>query len=358
VVIFDCEGRVKSVDGNVLTQYTLEAVPNEKQREFRKKPVAFQGEKMFTGALLAVTSSKPLNAYFLQGHKEHRLDNTEEMDGYQKFADVVKANYIIPHNLSLVGTNEVPADCNLLVVAGPQQTIPDEELQKIDRYLTEGGRLLALFDANSLETITGLEKIVARWGIGIGNKIVNDRDRTERGDDVIVSTFKNHPMMNPMLGSGIYMLRPRPVGKYPSGPSAEAPKVEVVAYSSAHAELVNRTEHLQSTNPVPLIAISEKGAIKGVVTERGSTRVLAAGDSYMFCNGPIGLLANRDFAACALNWLLDRNQLLDGVGPKPITEYRLLMSPNQIQRANWLLLGAMPGGFLVVGGLVWLRRRR
>jgi hypothetical protein len=72
----------------------------------------------------------------------------------------------------------------------------------------------------------------------------------------------------------------------------------------------------------------------------------------------MGLLANRDFASSALNWLLDRNQLLEGVGPKPITEYRLLMSPNQIQRANWLLLGAMPGGILAVGGLVWLRRRR
>jgi hypothetical protein len=166
-------------------------------------------------------------------------------------------------------------------------------------------------------------------------------------------------MMNPLLGTGLYMLRPRPVGKYPTeGPSAEAPKVEVVAYSSDHAELVDGTNRIPVTKPTPLIAISEKGAIKGVVTERGSTRVLVTGDSYMFCNGPIGLLANRDFASSALNWLLDRNQLLDGVGPKPITEYRLLMSPNQIQRANWLLLGIMPGGILAVGGLVWLRRRR
>ena len=131
-----------------------------------------------------------------------------------------------------------------------------------------------------------------------------------------------------------------------------------MAFSSDHAQLVDGTNRTPLANPAPLIAISEKGAIKGVVTERGSTRVLAAGDSYMFCNGPIGLLANRDFASSALNWLLDRNQLLDGVGPKPITEYRLLMSPNQIQRANWLLLGVMPGGILAVGGLVWLRRRR
>ena len=120
VVIFDCEGRVKTVDGNVLTQYTLEAVPNEKQREFRKKPVAFQGEKMFTGALLAVTSSKPLNAYFLQGHKEHRLDDTDEMEGYQKFADVEKRTtfFLAPSHLLVPTRCRSIATCSSLRARG------------------------------------------------------------------------------------------------------------------------------------------------------------------------------------------------------------------------------------------------
>jgi LPXTG-motif cell wall-anchored protein len=29
-----------------------------------------------------------------------------------------------------------------------------------------------------------------------------------------------------------------------------------------------------------------------------------------------------------------------------------------LQKLEWILLGAMPGGVLMLGGLVWLRRRR
>ena len=41
-------------------------------------------------------------------------------------------------------------------------------------------------------------------------------------------------------------------------------------------------------------------------------------------NGNIDNLANREFANLAVNWLLDRAQLLN-IGPRPILEYK--MSP-------------------------------
>ena len=50
LIIFDCDGKVKVVDGNALAQYVLEQVPNEKEREFRRKPTAFLGESAFTMA--------------------------------------------------------------------------------------------------------------------------------------------------------------------------------------------------------------------------------------------------------------------------------------------------------------------
>ncbi|HVV01508.1 MAG TPA: Gldg family protein, partial [Verrucomicrobiae bacterium] len=102
LVIFECQDRVKVVDGNALAQYTLEAVPNAKEREFRKKPISFQGERMFTGALLAVSNPRPLVAYFLTGHGEHGPEGNDEVTGYEKFADLIRANYIRPLPLSLL----------------------------------------------------------------------------------------------------------------------------------------------------------------------------------------------------------------------------------------------------------------
>src|SRR5215470_5081300 len=77
LIIFDCEGRTKVLDGNALTRYIMEPVPNEKEREFRRKPTAFEGEEMFTKALFAVTTPTLLNAYFLQGHREHAVDESD-----------------------------------------------------------------------------------------------------------------------------------------------------------------------------------------------------------------------------------------------------------------------------------------
>ncbi|MEI9863815.1 MAG: hypothetical protein WDN00_04525 [Limisphaerales bacterium] len=59
-------------------------MPNATEREFRRKPVAFNGEMAFTAMLLAVENPKPLKAYFLQGHGEPSLSDSGDTD-YQKF---------------------------------------------------------------------------------------------------------------------------------------------------------------------------------------------------------------------------------------------------------------------------------
>jgi hypothetical protein len=65
----------------------------------------------------------------------------------------------------------------------------------------------------------------------------------------------------------------------------------------------------------------EKGAIKNVITERGTSRIVVVGDSIFLANHQMDSAANRDFAGYAVNWLLDRPHLLEGLGPRPITEY-------------------------------------
>jgi hypothetical protein len=49
---------------------------------------------------------------------------------------------------------------------------------------------------------------------------------------------------------------------------------------------------------------------------------------------------------------------LEGIGPRPVTEFRLTMTQSQQKTVRWLLLGALPGGVLVFGWLVWLARRK
>jgi hypothetical protein len=358
LVIFDCEGRVKIVDGNALAQYTLEAVPNATEREFRRKPVAFKGEMMFTGALLAVVNPRPLQACFLQGHGEHRLDDLAET-GYAKFGSVLQQNYIQVTPLALLGTNTVPPDCNLLIIAGPTDPIPPLELERIGQYLDEGGRLLALLNVGSATRPTGLEQLLARWGIRVSAGVIKDPDNTVGGADVVVMNFTNHPVVNPLIGRRLQMFLPREISKgEAAAPVAETLKAEEIAFSGPRSFL-KRSDAAEPPRALPLMVAVERDTAKGVVSQRGSTRILAVGDSLFLDNQVIDFVdPNRDFAGYAANWLLDRTALLQGIGPRRVTEYRLVMTRRQVQTVQWILLGVLPGSVLLLGGLVWIRRRR
>jgi len=354
LVIFDCNGKVKSVEGKALAEYTLEQMPD--QSGPRRKPVAFLGERVFTSVLLWVTSPKPLKAFFLQGHREHVVDSPGE-GGYMRFAAVLRQNCSQVAPLSLLGTNPVPGDCNLLIIAGATEPLLPAELEKIEKYLNEGGRLLVLFNTRALDKETGLEKILAGWGVNISSVIIRDPDRSSTGSDVVVSAFSKHPLVNPLLGSGLYLEQPRPVSALKSRPpAADTPRVEPIAFSGQNAFMEGDPKH--TPHQFPLIVAVEKGVIKGVSTERGTTRMLVAGDSIFLDNNHLDLLANREFAVSAADWLLDRTQLLGSIGESKIFEYRFVMTSAQFQKAEWVLLAGMPGGTLLLGGLVWLKRRR
>jgi len=356
LVIFDCTSRTKVVYASDLANYTLEQVPNEKDRVFRHKLVAFAGERAFTAALLAVTSPKKLKAYYLTDHGEHPLESTDPLMGYAQFALIVQQNYVEIQPLSLLGSNTIPQDCDLLVIAGPTAPLLDTELQKIEHYLTQSGRLLALFRWDQQGRECGLETVLFHWGVEVGSQAIEDADHSYQNLDVVVSAFSTHPIMRPLIGQGIFMVLPRPLSKLRiQSPPAEAPSVEELAQTCKNSVL--RGTQPGTNRAYTVISAIEKGAIQGVTTTRGATRIVVAGDSLFLANHQIDLYANRDFANSAINWLLDRPQLLEGLGPRPVSEYRLLMTKGQLQSAEWILLGGMPGATLLLGAMVWFWRR-
>jgi hypothetical protein len=356
LVIFDCGGHVKVVNGDALTQVKLEQVPNATEREFRRKPIAFNGEMMFTAMLLAVENPRPLKAYFLQGHGEPSLSDSGETD-YQKFGAVLAENYIATEPLQLLGDDAVPDDCNLLIIAGPRTAFSEVELQKIDQYLAQGGRLFMLFNYFSIKHPTGLEPILARWGVNVIADVVQDPKNTINRQDVYTFNFSSHPAVNPLTQLAIDLILPRPVSRVDwRNPPADAPKVDELAFSGPESTLTG--DPAAAPRSYPLMAAIEQKTIPGVANTRGTTRMIVVGDSFFLGNTLIESGANRDFAGYAVNWLLDRTVLLEGIGPRPVTEFRLTMTRDQQKSVRWLLLGALPGGVLAFGWLVWLVRRR
>lgn len=359
LIIFDCNGSKKIVYQNELSDVDISPVLAGKEA----RRTHFKGELLFTSALYNVTTLRSLKAYFLQGHGEHAPDGTDSDRGYSKFATVLREQNVEPHTLSLLGTNDVPLDCSLLIVAGPTTPTPEEELGKIDRYLKNGGRLLALFNYYGLNQNAGLERILDDWGVEVGDNVVRDPPNSVSGSDIATSQFGPHPIVNPLYQTRLHLLVPRSVQKSARGPAnADAPNVTEIVFTGREGTLYEVRDGRQwpadlQTNLCLAVAL-EKGKIKDVTAERGTTRMVVTGDSLFLGNRMIDSAANRDFATLTINWLLDRTQLLAGVGPRPIHEYKLIMTKAQMSALRWMLLGGMPGSVLLVGFMVWMRRRK
>lgn len=354
LVVFECAGEVKSVSGAMLAQYTLERVPNPEQIEMRRRLIGFHGENYFTGALLAVLNPKPFTACYLVGHEEHVLESREPK-GYGAVSDVLKQNRVLAKPLLLLGTNAVPADCNLLIIAGPRKALKESECDRVDDYLRQGGRLLALLNSGS-GTPTGLERILNGWGVKVGRERVQDPERTSPSAnklDLIAIDFSLHPIVEPLIGSQIQFWLPRPVEPLIPNAPADAPRVTPLAFSGPLATSGNSNPRRFS-----LAVAVEKGNVRGVISERGNMRIVAVGDSLFLQNSAITWEPNRDFLDSSLNWLLERSQLMQGIGPRPVADYRLKLTVVQQRSARWLTLAAIPGGVLLFGGLIWLRRRK
>jgi hypothetical protein len=325
---------------------------------------------MFTSALLTVTSSRPLKAYFLQGHHEHRPDDDNKVIGYSRFAALLQENNIQWQPLSLIGSVEIPSDCHLLIIAGPKDALLAEELDKIERYLKQGGRMLVLLNNESAARKLGLEKLLANWGVGVGHDVVIDPKYSSPGQvgkDLVVFNFSGHPIMTPMYQSKstMYLVLPRSVRKLQSGPTTDSPQVEVLAMTSSEARLATdirdgavypRDEDYVGT--VPLILAVEKGNIKGVSADRGLTRMIVAGESFFLGNQTLDMVGNREFAVQAVNWLLARNELLVGLAPRPVTEYKLTMTASQLTTTRWILMAGLPSSVLLAGVIMAVRRRK
>jgi hypothetical protein len=367
LIIYECNNQVQITSGDNLANYTIDAAQDDSQPDasgqsqikFNRHVAQFDGEAKVDADLIRVTGPA-LKACYLTGNGELPLEHLGQ-DGYDyaSFAVALADNHISTRSLMLTGTNAIPADCNLLIIASPRYALAPEEQDKVRQYLADGRRLFVLFNNYTYEHVTtGLETILADWGVRVGNDTVKDDDNMAAGGGLAIMNFNtNHPCVSPLVGSRLLLYPPRslvPV-KVATPTGQDAPSVAILATAGPHA-FVSRNGSQYPEGNVPVILAVEKKNVTGV-RQLGTTRIVVTGDSFFLTSAYIDGEANRDFAELAVRWLLDQSQSMGGVPPRTVTEYKVTLTHAEMTSIRWIFLGAMPGGILLLGGLVWLRRR-
>ena len=126
-------------------------------------------EEKLTNALVKVLKDKSKKIYFTRGHGEGELKANSPL-GYDFVVQELENNKYSAEALMLLETGKVPADADLVVVAGPRYDLRKEEIDFLRDYLQQGGALLVMFDA--VTKMDNLAAFTEEFGVTINNDLL------------------------------------------------------------------------------------------------------------------------------------------------------------------------------------------
>lgn len=163
-----CGDVIKKIDSQRIFQYDYDYNPNGTL-------VGNSIEELLAGAITIVTGGSLPTVYFLTGHGEKSID-----DSYSTFASILQSDNYDVLELDLNDVESVPDNAAILMLAGPQTDITDDEKYKILEYSENGGSLaffIAPVDTDG--RFENIEDVLEEFEVGIDYNIVKETS-TER----------------------------------------------------------------------------------------------------------------------------------------------------------------------------------
>lgn len=337
---------------------------------YAKAVIRYRGDKVVVearreqdvaAALLRLSRGRPTVVRFLEGHGERAVNDATQPTGYGELRqELGQENYAVG-GLSLLDAADVPADTDLVVVAGPKSDLLDVEIAALDRYLDRGGHVLVLVDPVPLRN---LERFIARRGIEASLDVVVDGSNRIMGSDpftIRVPTYRSHPITSSSSTPALLAVV-RSVDADAAAPGVHA-AVLAETYPDAWAfrdlERAGKQpprEGEDRRGPVPVAAASSWTSSAGF-----ESRLVVIGDSDFAANSFIGLLGNRDLVLDSIGWLvspeapLPSHPVSEISAAKPISP--LVLSDRSGKLLFVLVVVIEPALVLAFGSAVAMQKR-
>jgi len=127
-------------------------------------------------ALIKVIQGRQPKVYFTQGHGEKDTAGAQP-GGYNSIvAGLTSGNFVVD-KVVLAQAGAVPADAEVLIIAGPKTDFLGPEIDAVKAYLAKGGKLLVMMDpvikVDQPQPV-GLQALLKDWGIDAGNDVILD----------------------------------------------------------------------------------------------------------------------------------------------------------------------------------------
>ncbi len=302
----------------------------------------FDGERACVAALLQLVRPVQTAVYFLSGHGEYDPASRHPVVGASSVGRALAANGYAVKTLVLPAEGAaIPADCGVLIAAGPRTMFPQRDREILADYLSDGGRLLLLADD---ALAGGLGPLLEMWGLRLEPPpAAAGRASSARRSAL---SYAGHPAVRRMEGVLTVFTAPCGVSAAePGGAAALPPRV---------TPLVS----VEDPDGAPRCVAAASEAAR---SPRANTRLVLFGDSDFVSNALLdgGLEGNALLFLSAVEWLSGHER------PVVAGDFGGALDPGVGTGAQWHRLGValalgLPACILAFGLLLYVpfARRR
>ncbi|MCQ9208572.1 MAG: GldG family protein [Omnitrophica bacterium] len=337
-----------------------------KDIDFTNRPLS---EEQLTNAIIRVVRDKRI-VYFLTGHGEYNILD-EGANGVSKLAKLLIPNNVETKELMLGINREIPDDCDVLIIAGAQDSLTEEEEKIVQAYLEQGGDALFLIENTPVTTPDkplseeekrknpALNSILNHWGIDIADDIVVDLSSHISGDVGIPATrnYLSHRAIVKNLDYTFYV-RPRSISILKD--RRQSIKVAPLVLTASEKDSWGETDRtlqikfdagLDKPGPITIASVIWEPKQE---SELSDTRIIVFTDANFLSNAFITQYSNAKMGLNVINWLseLDYRVFID---QKEIKVERLELNSKQ-KRTVAVILFVMPILIATTGIMTWLRK--
>jgi ABC-type uncharacterized transport system involved in gliding motility auxiliary subunit len=336
--------------------------------------ITIPDEGSITNGLIRLSRKEVRKVYFLTGHGERTIKGSEP-DSLSSLHAALKKENLEFQELNLMNT-DVPADAALVMIAAPAKPLFAEEVQSLAAYLGRGGSAILFlepyFDG-------GLDSFLRENGILITQDMVVDKMSRIMGGDYLmpmVAGYGRHEITKDFQLPCFF-----PTARSVEAAQEEPPGAGVNAVSLAFTSENSWAETDRATlnqgragfdgqdrqGPISLAVISEirqsPKMAEEVESEKqesdgatGPGRLVVFGDADFVSNKFLNLSGNGEFIHNTVNFLVGRQDLITIQRERKQVQ-ALMLSRSQGQLLFWVPVVLIPVLILLLGILVWNKRR-
>lgn len=316
-------------------------------------------EEAITNALIRLRHGTAKRVYFTTGHGESDFEDDQTERGLDLIRIAMDNEGLEAVKLSVLEIIDVPDNAAAVVVAGPQAPFLPQEVEILERYLAEGGRVLILLDPG---IDAGLGPWLERFGIEANDDLVLDQNRMGQllGTGPAVPLVRKYALHPITAGFDLAVLMPTARSLTVLQPAlGERPMALCLSSETAWGESRYLEPPLgydqgERRGPMPLGIVATRQVPDG--TRSTEARLVVFGDADFAGRRWAKELGNADLFLNSLNWLAEQVDRIT-IRVKRRSASRLFLTERQAMFLRMFSVNLLPLSLAALGLGVWIVRR-